>query len=86
MSDKSLNVSWSPPHEESRNGVIIAYIICFPKKNKQCDKHTTVPGSQTWYVLRGKFQRETVVEIQAQTIKGIGPVGRATSGRLEEIK
>ena len=79
-----MNITWAPPDEDKRNGDIIAYVICFPAKTGggKCEDPISVPGSQTWYVLRDEdFSSQRVVEIRAQTKIGLGPVGQATSGR-----
>ncbi|CAB4020050.1 Receptor-type tyrosine- phosphatase F, partial [Paramuricea clavata] len=86
LDDTAVNITWAPPDEDKRNGDIIAYVICFPAKTGggNCKDPISVPGSQTWYVLRGgDFSSQRVVEIRAQTKEGIGPVGQATTGVLE---
>ena len=84
MGDTAVNITWAPPEEDKRNGNIVAYVICFPDKTAagNCENPISVPGSQTWYVLRGEdFSSQRVVEIRARTKEGTGPVGQATTGK-----
>ncbi|XP_028396882.1 receptor-type tyrosine-protein phosphatase delta-like [Dendronephthya gigantea] len=86
LGENAVNITWTPPDEDKRNGVIIAYIICFPLSatSGECKDTTTLPGSKTWYVLSDRdFSSEQIVKIRAQTKEGLGPMGQATSGVLE---
>ena len=76
VNPSSLRVSWQPPPEIDRNGVIIGYAIEYTRSGGSRDM---VTASGTTYHISGLVPFvEYSVEVAAMTSSGTGPYSDAT--------
>ena len=71
-----LEVTWSPPEVENRNGIISGYRLCVIGAGDPgpCHNQIDVSGADTVHAIAGlKPYTMYTVSIQARTIVGYGP-------------
>ena len=71
-----LQISWSPPVPEKRNGLISGYQVCLMEENEKdpCDNHISLPRTQKTYSFTSLVPDTVyVVHVEAETAIGIGP-------------
>ena len=72
----ALEVAWSPPEVEKRNGIIVSYRLCSKKvsDNSPCHNIVIVGGSEGQLPIAGlKPYTWYTVSVEASTIGGYGP-------------
>ena len=76
MGASVLEVKWSPPEIEKRNGVIVGYRLCAVEidEKEPCHNRIVVVGSDNHHTIAGlKPYTMYTVSIEARTTGGYGP-------------
>ena len=91
IDDWTISFSWSAPHPDLHNGIIIYYDVCIREYGPDfsCVRSEQVPESEeNSYAFGGlKPSGEYVVMIKAATIIGLGPPAfiQKTAGKMQNL-
>ncbi|XP_028402297.1 uncharacterized protein LOC114525264 [Dendronephthya gigantea] len=88
-SSSSLSVTWDPPEEEKRNGVIISYTVCVLQSRNEPCLQTFTMGARKWVISNLNPLTKYYVRVLAITSVGQGSYSKSkeafTNGKQPEV-